>query len=80
MIISVEVSLYPLQKNYRSAVKDFIERIAQNTKLNINYSAMSTTLVGEFQEIMPILNNEIFNTLTDIPESVFVIKLSGGCH
>lgn len=41
---------------------------------------MSTYLFEDYEVIMPLLQKEIETTLKDIPESVFVIKLSGGCH
>jgi len=80
MIISVEISMYPLLEAYRKPIADFIERLAQNPSLTIEYGKMSSFIFGDFQEIMPLLQTEIHSTLKDIPESVFIIKLSGGCH
>lgn len=80
MKISVEISMYPLLEQYRSPIIDFIERLAQNSELEIEYGRMSTFILGEYQLIMPLLKAEIHTTLKTIPQSVFVIKLSGGCH
>jgi len=40
---------------------------------------MSKTLIGNYQAIMPVLNQAMESSLKDLPESVFVIKLSSGC-
>ncbi len=80
MKISVEISMYPLQEQYRPPIIEFIERLSQNSELEIEYGRMSTFIFGDYQQIMPLLKAEIQTTLKSIPESVFVIKLSGGCH
>ncbi len=80
MKISVEISMYPLLEQYRPPINDFIERLAQNPELEIEYGRMNTFIFGEYQQIMPLLKSEIHTTLKTIPESVFIIKLSGGCH
>ncbi|MEA3404976.1 MAG: hypothetical protein U9R28_04450 [Pseudomonadota bacterium] len=80
MKVSVEISMYPLLKEYRPPIHDFIERVAKHPSLVIEYGQMSTYIFGDYQQIMPLLQTEIETTLADIPESLFVIKLSGGCH
>ncbi|MEA1988692.1 MAG: hypothetical protein U9N57_05740 [Pseudomonadota bacterium] len=80
MIISIEISMYALKDDYKTPIQAFIDRLAKHSHLDITYSAMSTSIVGEFEDIMPILNNEIHASLLKLPESVFIIKLSGGCH
>lgn len=80
MKVSVEVSMYPLQKAYRPPIQAFIERLFKDPSLVVEYGQMSTYIFGDYQQIMPLLQTEIETTLADIPESLFVIKLSGGCH
>ncbi|BCN93781.1 hypothetical protein THMIRHAM_15660 [Thiomicrorhabdus immobilis] len=80
MKISVEISMYPLLEQYRPPIIDFIDRLSQNPGIEIEYGRMSTFIFGEYQQIMPMLQTEIHTTLKEIPESVFIIKLSGGCH
>lgn len=80
MKISVEISMYPLTEQYRPPINAFIERLANHSELTIEYGKMSTYIFGEYRHIMPLLKTEIETTLKSIPESVFVIKLSGGCH
>lgn len=80
MIISVEISMYALKDEYKAPIQAFIESLGNHPQLKLTYSAMSTSIVGDFMDIMPILNQEIHASLRTLPESVFIIKLSGGCH
>ncbi|WP_040728098.1 YkoF family thiamine/hydroxymethylpyrimidine-binding protein [Thiomicrorhabdus sp. Kp2] len=80
MKISVDISLYPLQENYREAIKIFIHQIEQMPNVELTANSMSTTLFGDYTDIMPFLKQAMLTTLNEIPESVFVVKLSGGCH
>ncbi len=80
MQISVDISLYPLQKAYREPIKAFIDRLEQHPEFIIARNSMSTTILADYQQIMPVLTAELATTLKEIPKSVFVIKLSGGCQ
>ena len=80
MKISVDISLYPLQENYRDLVTNFIKHIENMPNTTVTANAMSTTLFGDYQDIMPVLKQAMQNALKEVPQSVFVIKLSGGCH
>lgn len=81
MQVSVDISLYPLQRDYREPIMAFIEKLDQySDEIIVSKNSMSTSLLGDYLTIMPILEKEMLNSLKDIPESVFVIKLSGGCQ
>ena len=80
MNVSVEISMYPLIKQYREPIKNFIDRISNHSEILIDYGKMSSTLFGDYHVIMPLLEHAIETTLKEVPQSVFIIKLSGGCH
>lgn len=80
MKVSVDISYYPLKEAYREPIKAFISRLQQHPELEISVNSMSTSLFGDYEVIMSLLNRELYSSLQDIPKSVFVIKLSGGCH
>ncbi len=80
MDVSIEISMYPLLKAYHAPINDFIERLSQHTELTVEYGPMSSFIFGDYRQIMTLLQQEIETTLKDIPESAFIIKLSGGCH
>ena len=80
MQISVDISLYPLQSQYIPPIKEFIARIENHPDLIVAKNSMSTTLLGDYSILMPLITKEMQTTLQQIPKSVFVIKLSGGCQ
>lgn len=80
MQVSVEISLYPLQESYIQPITQFIERLETHSDIIVSHGIMSSTILGDYQQIMAILATEMEYSLKTIPESVFIIKLSGGCR
>lgn len=75
MKIAVDISLYPLDQEFIPPIKDVIDRLKAHDKLEIWTNAMSTQVVGEFDEVMDALKQEIGTTFESIPKGVFVIKM-----
>ena len=75
MKVAVDISLYPLDADFIPPIKDVIERLNQHEGLEIWTNAMSTQLVGEFNDVMEALRQEIGETFEQLPKSVFVIKI-----
>ena len=75
MKIAVDISLYPLDKEFIPPIKDVIDRLNAHENLEIWTNAMSTQVVGEFDEVMDALKQEIGTTFESIPKGVFVIKM-----
>lgn len=75
MKIAVDISLYPLDKEFVTPIKDVIDRLNRHDKLEVWTNAMSTQVVGEFDEVMDALKQEIGTTFESIPKGVFVIKM-----
>lgn len=80
MQISADISLYPLKKEYRDPIKTFISQLEAHSNVLVSKNSMSTTLLGDYKVLMPILEREMKTTLISFPKSMFVIKLSGGCQ
>lgn len=80
MQVSVEISLYPLQESYIQPITQFIQRLDTHSDIIVSHGVMSSTILGDYQQIMTILTTEMEYSLKTIPESVFIIKLSGGCR
>lgn len=72
--------MYALTESYHAPIEAFVNRLANHPEVTIEYSKMSTYLFGEYLDIMSLLHEALESTLKEIPESVFIIKLSGGCH
>ena len=73
-IISVEISYYPLNEEYKLPIKDFIRRMNCYESLTVRTSTMSTQVIGEYQEVMNALTAEISKSF-ELPHSVFVLKI-----
>jgi len=74
MIISVEISYYPLSEQYLGPIKDFIGRLKSHKDLTVNTNSMSTQVFGEYPVVMKALTDEIYQSF-DLPHSVFVLKI-----
>ena len=69
MFVSIEVSLYPLKKEFIQLIDDFINSLEKYDKIEIRTNVMSTQLFGEFDDLMKISNkilsfSFIFATMT----------------
>ncbi|MGM0566201.1 MAG: YkoF family thiamine/hydroxymethylpyrimidine-binding protein [Bacteroidota bacterium] len=74
MIISVEISFYPLNDQYLEPISNFIERIQTYKAFFVRVNGMSTQISGDYDEVMDVLKKEIKTSLK-LPSSVFVIKI-----
>ena len=77
MIVSLEISYYPLLNEFTNPVNEFIEKIS-NDALEIETGKMSTIITGEYTILMKILTETIGKLMEKHP-SVFTIKLSNTC-
>lgn len=74
MTISAEVSYYPLKDEYLEPIKDFIHRLKEYQEITVRITGMSTYLIGDYEQVMTALTQEIKKTFA-LPHSVFVLKL-----
>jgi uncharacterized protein YqgV (UPF0045/DUF77 family) len=74
MKTSVDISYYPLDKEFIPPIKDFIERINKYPGLVVHTNTMSTQIFGEYQDVMKALTFEIEKSFEN-PHSVFVMKV-----
>lgn len=75
MKVAVDISLYPLDADFIPPIKDVIERLNTHETLEIWTNAMSTQVVGEFDEVMDALRQEVAATFEQVPKAVFAIKI-----
>ena len=75
MKIAVDISLYPLDADFIPPIKDVISRLNEHERLEIWTNAMSTQIVGEFDDVMDALRKEIGSTFEELPKAVFAIKI-----
>lgn len=77
MHISVDISLYPLTEQYAEPILAFIDKLENNPRLNISRNNLSTQIFGEYRDVMDAMDAEIEAVFTELPHSVFVLKMIG---
>ena len=75
MQVSVDISLYPLDKDYIPPIKDVIERLNGHDGVEVVTNPMATQLRGEYGLVMDVLKAEIGTTFEQVPKAVFAIKI-----
>lgn len=75
MKVAVDISLYPLDADFIPPIKDVIARLNEHDGLEVWTNAMSTQLVGEYDDVMQALRDEIAVTFETLPKAVFAIKI-----
>jgi len=75
MKIAADISLYPLDADFIPPITDVIDRLNEHERLEIWTNAMSTQVVGEFDDVMDALRQEIGTTFEQLPKAVFANKI-----
>ena len=74
MKTSIEISYYPLNKEYRAPIKSFIAALQESKKINVKANSMSTQEYGEYDDELAAATKCIKNAC-ELPESIFVLKI-----
>ena len=77
MEISVDISMYPLQKDFEAPILAFIELLEMEERVEVVRNELSTQVHGNYKVIMSLLEKEMFSVFTEIPDSIFVLKFVG---
>jgi uncharacterized protein YqgV (UPF0045/DUF77 family) len=77
MEISVDISMYPLQKEFEVPILAFIAELEKEQSVEVVRNELSTQVHGDYKVIMALLEKEMFSVFTEIPDSIFVLKLVG---
>ncbi len=75
MRVAVDISLYPLDQNFLTPIRDVIERLNAYTAFEVTTNPMSTQIRGEYDEVMAALAQEIRVSFEQTPKAIFVIKI-----
>ncbi|HSV89173.1 MAG TPA: hypothetical protein VLH61_11080 [Bacteroidales bacterium] len=76
---SLEISLYPLGREFVPEIEDFISRIKGHKELICEVNGMSTQIFGDFRLIMDALTAEMEISFEKYGQSVFVLKIINAC-
>jgi uncharacterized protein YqgV (UPF0045/DUF77 family) len=75
MKASVEISMYPLGREFIPDIKDFIDCLKKNEEIIVEVNGMSTQIFGEYRTIMHTLTDEIERSFEKHGKSVFIMKI-----
>ena len=78
LLISVDISLYPLKESFIPPIDDFIASLKKYKTIEVRTNNMSTKIFGEYDVVMDILRKELFKTFYKEVNVVFNIKIVNG--
>ena len=78
MNITVDISMYPLDADYKPPIKAFIRRLREFDGFEIVTNQMSTQVRGEFDLVMSAVNTCMKEAMAANEKVVFVTKCLNG--
>lgn len=75
MNASVEISMYPLDKDYKIFIRAFISELKKYNEIKVLSNTMSTQVFGEYDRLMEILALEYKKAMIKDPAMVIVSKM-----
>lgn len=75
MRISVDISLYPFDKDFLPPIRSIIQRFNSHPDVQVETNSMSTQIRGEYDDVFKVLDAEIRTTFEQLPKAVFAIKI-----
>ena len=74
MIVTVEISMYPFQENYRDLIRDFTRKLRDYRDLRVTTGPTSTVVIGEYASVMGCIEEMLPWSYRKHGRSVFVTK------
>jgi uncharacterized protein YqgV (UPF0045/DUF77 family) len=74
MNISVDLTLSPLQNDYEQHIIDFI-KVLRDSKFTVLENPLSTQIFGDYDELMPFLNQTIKTSFINQDICVLTMKV-----
>ena len=77
MTSTIEISFYPLNKDYPSSVVNFLQKLKALPGIDMKTNGMSTILIGSYEELWPLLG-QLMNHQFEEEDCIFVLKVAPG--
>jgi len=74
MNVSIDISMYPLHKDFEKPIIDFI-KLLRESEFHTEENGLSTQIFGEYLAIMDFVNSTIHQALLDEKNCVFILKI-----
>ena len=75
MKCSVEISMYPLEKEYKDHIICFIKKLRIYNNIEVISNGMSTQVFGDYDNVISIIKNEIKLAFKTKNKIVFNLKI-----
>jgi uncharacterized protein YqgV (UPF0045/DUF77 family) len=73
MNVAIEISMYPLNKAYETAILAFIQRLKAYPDITVRVNQLSTQLFGDYHALMTCLQEEIKPALSVAGEATAMV-------
>lgn len=74
MKLTAELSLYPLQEDYLSVIRAFIDKAATNPDVKLVTNAMSTQICGDWNDVFSLVSECLRDSHERYGKQVLVCK------
>ena len=75
MECSVEISMYPLNKDYKPSIISFIQNLRKHPFIKVETNGISTQVFGDYSRLMKAINYEMENSFLSEEKVVFNLKI-----
>jgi uncharacterized protein YqgV (UPF0045/DUF77 family) len=77
MNVSIEITLMPLNDNYKEVIKNFIKSL-RNNEFKVFENPLSTQIYGDYDKIMNLLNSKIKSVFSENNGIMINLKIVNG--
>lgn len=77
MNVSIEITLLPLNNNYKEVIKNFIMSL-RNNEFKVFENPLSTQIYGDYDKIMNLLNSKIKSVFFENNGIMINLKIVNG--
>jgi len=77
MNVSIEITLMPLNNNYKEVIKNFIMSL-RNNEFKVFENPLSTQIYGDYDKIMNLLNSKIKSIFSENNGIMINLKIVNG--
>ena len=77
MNVSIEITLLPLNNNYKEVIKNFIMSL-RNNEFKVFENPLSTQIYGDYDKIMNLLNSKIKSVFSENNGIMINLKIVNG--
>ena len=78
MILTAELSMYPLHESYRDLIRDFVTKLNTFEGLRVTTGPTSTVVVGDYDRVMETLTEMLRWSHAELGRAVLVAKFIPG--